>query len=77
MPVAVCLLYAAGICLGWLAVLLARLDTTSGLILVGFVLTIGVFLLGLLAAVPVYDNSRQRRSMLRVVREHEPEERAG
>ena len=76
-PVAVCLLYAAGLCLAWLAVLLARLDTTSGLILVGFVLTIGTFLLGLLAAVPVYDNSRQRRSMLRVVREHEPEERAG
>ncbi len=76
-PVAVCLLYTAGVCLAWLAVLLARLDTTSGLILVGFVLAIGVFLLGLLAAVPVYDNSKQRRSMLRVVREHEPEERAG
>ncbi|MCA1712113.1 MAG: undecaprenyl/decaprenyl-phosphate alpha-N-acetylglucosaminyl 1-phosphate transferase [Actinobacteria bacterium] len=76
-PVAVCLLYAAGICLAWLAVLLARLDTVSGLVLVAFVLTVGTFLLGLLAAVPVYDNSRQRRSMLRVVREHDPEQQAG
>ena len=72
-PVAVCLLYAATVALGWLAVILARLDTTSGLLLVGFVLTIGTFLLGLLAAVPVYENSRERRAMLQVVRRHEPE----
>ncbi len=72
-PVAVCLLYAAAISLGWLAVLLARLDTVSGLLLVGFVLTAGVLLLGLLSAVPVYDNSRQRRAMLQVVRQHEPD----
>ncbi len=72
-PVAVCLLYAATIALGWLAVLLARLDVTSGLLLVAFVLTVGTFLMGLLAAVPVYDNSRQRRAMLQVVRPHEPE----
>jgi UDP-GlcNAc:undecaprenyl-phosphate GlcNAc-1-phosphate transferase len=76
-PVAVVLLYAAGLCLAWLAVLLARLDTTSGLLLVAFVLTVGTFLMGLLAAVPVYENSRQRRTMLRVVREHEPEEQVG
>jgi UDP-GlcNAc:undecaprenyl-phosphate GlcNAc-1-phosphate transferase len=73
-PVAVCLMYAAGICLGWLAVLLARLDTVSGLLLVGLVFAVGTFLLGLLAAVPVYENSRQRRTMLRVVREHETEQ---
>jgi UDP-GlcNAc:undecaprenyl-phosphate GlcNAc-1-phosphate transferase len=72
-PVAVCLLYATAVSLGWLAVLLARLDTASGLLLVGFVLTAGVLLLGLLSAVPVYDNSRQRQVMLRVVRAHEPE----
>jgi UDP-GlcNAc:undecaprenyl-phosphate GlcNAc-1-phosphate transferase len=73
-PVAVCLLYAAGVCLGWLAILLARLDSTSGLLLVSFVFAVGAFLLGLLAAVPVYENSRQRRSMLRVVREHDEEQ---
>ena len=72
-PVAVCLLYATTVALGWLAVLLARLDVTSGLLLVGFVLTVGTFLMGLLAAVPVYDNSRQRKVMLQVVRPHEPE----
>ena len=73
-PVAVCLLYAAGFSLTWLAVLLARLDTLSGLLLVAFVLTVGTFVLVLLAAVPVYDNSRQRRNMLRVVREHDAEQ---
>jgi UDP-GlcNAc:undecaprenyl-phosphate GlcNAc-1-phosphate transferase len=73
-PIAVILLYAAGVCLGWLAVLLARLDTISGLLLIGLVFGIGTFLLGLLAAVPVYENSRQRRAMLRVVREHDEEQ---
>ena len=73
-PVAVCLLYAAGVCLGWLGILLARLDTTSGLLLVAFVMTVGLFLLVLLAAVPVYENSRQRRAMLRVVRERDQEQ---
>ena len=75
-PVAVCLLYVTGASLAFLAVLLARLDTTSGLLLVGFVLTVGLLLFGLLSAVPVYANSRQRRAMLRVVREHDPEEAA-
>ncbi len=75
-PVAVCLLYAATVALGWLALLLARLDVASGLLLVGFVLAVGTFLMGLLAAVPVYDNSRQRRAMLKVVRPHEPDQRA-
>jgi UDP-GlcNAc:undecaprenyl-phosphate GlcNAc-1-phosphate transferase len=75
-PVAVCLLYATAVALGWLALLLARLDTLSGLLLIGFVLTCGTFLLGLLSAVPVYDNSKQRQVMLRVVRDHDPEQRA-
>jgi UDP-GlcNAc:undecaprenyl-phosphate/decaprenyl-phosphate GlcNAc-1-phosphate transferase len=75
-PVAVCLLYATAVALGWLAVLLARLDTTSGLLLVAFVLCCGAFLWGLLAAIPVYDNSRQRSTMLRVVRGREQEEQA-
>ena len=75
-PVAVCLLYATGVALGWLAVLLARLDTVSGLLLVAFVLAVGVFLMGLLSAVPVYENSKQRQVMLRVVHDHEPEEKA-
>ncbi len=75
-PVTVCLLYATAVALGWLALLLARLDTLSGLLLVGFVLSVGLFLMGLLSVVPVYDNSRQRTTMLRVVRDHDPEQRA-
>ncbi|QBI20826.1 undecaprenyl/decaprenyl-phosphate alpha-N-acetylglucosaminyl 1-phosphate transferase [Egibacter rhizosphaerae] len=66
---AVALIYAAGISLGWLAALLSRLDLTSGLMLVGFVLAAGVFAFALLATVPVYENSRQRRRMMRLVDE--------
>ncbi|HVE73839.1 MAG TPA: MraY family glycosyltransferase [Mycobacteriales bacterium] len=76
-PVSVGLIYGLAASLAFLAVLLARLDTVSGMLLVGFVLTAGVGLLGLLSAVPVYATSRQRTAMLRVVRQHEPEPLAG
>ena len=76
-PVSVGLIYGVAVSLGFLAVLLARLDTVSGLMLVGFVLTVGVGVMALLSAVPVYESSRQRNVMLRVVREHEPEPPAG
>jgi UDP-GlcNAc:undecaprenyl-phosphate GlcNAc-1-phosphate transferase len=72
-PVAVGLIYALGASLGFLALLLSRLDLTSGLMLVGFVLTVGTGTFGLLCAVPVYESSRRRTTMLRVVREHETE----
>jgi UDP-GlcNAc:undecaprenyl-phosphate GlcNAc-1-phosphate transferase len=72
-PVSVGLIYALAGSLGFLAVLLARLDQTSGLMLVGFVLTVGVGAFVLLSAVPVYQSSRQRQRMLRVVELHEPE----
>jgi UDP-GlcNAc:undecaprenyl-phosphate GlcNAc-1-phosphate transferase len=67
-PVAVTLIYGVAVGLGWLAVLLARLDVVSGLLLVGFVSASGAFMMGLLNAVPVYENSRQRDVMIRVVR---------
>ncbi|MBK5305880.1 MAG: undecaprenyl/decaprenyl-phosphate alpha-N-acetylglucosaminyl 1-phosphate transferase [Frankiaceae bacterium] len=76
-PVSVGLIYGLAVSLGFLGVLLARLDTTSGLMLVGFVLTVGLGTMVLLSAVPVYDSSRQRQAMLRVVREHELEPLAG
>ena len=76
-PVSVGLIYAVAASLGFLAVLLARLDTVSGLMLVGFVLVVGAGVLALLSAVPVYETSRRRQAMLRVVREHEPEPPAG
>ncbi len=75
-PVSVGLLYATALALAWLAILLAELPTGPGLMLVGFVLTVGLGLLVLLRAVPVYDNSRRRRNMLRLVQEHDPEAEA-
>jgi UDP-GlcNAc:undecaprenyl-phosphate GlcNAc-1-phosphate transferase len=76
-PVSVGLIYTVAASLGFLGVLLARLDQTSGLMLMGFVLTVGAGTMALLSAVPVYETSRQRQTMLRVVREHEPEPPAG
>jgi UDP-GlcNAc:undecaprenyl-phosphate GlcNAc-1-phosphate transferase len=72
-PVSVGLIYATALALAWLALLLAQLPTEPGLMLVGFVLTVGLALLFLLRAVPVYDNSRRRQTMVRLVREHDPE----
>lgn len=76
-PVAVGLIYGVAASLGFLALLLSRLDVVSGLMLTGFVLTIGLSSFALLSAVPVYATSRRRQVMLRVVPEHEPEPPAG
>lgn len=76
-PVSVGLIYGLAASLSFLAFLLARLDQVSGLMLVGFVLTVALAGMALLSAVPVYENSRQRQTMLRLVRMHEPEPLAG
>jgi UDP-GlcNAc:undecaprenyl-phosphate GlcNAc-1-phosphate transferase len=76
-PVSVGLIYGLATSLGFLGILLARLDRTSGLMLVGFVMVVAFGTMVLLSAVPVYDSSRQRQTMLRVVREHELEPPAG
>jgi UDP-GlcNAc:undecaprenyl-phosphate GlcNAc-1-phosphate transferase len=76
-PVSVGIIYALSASLGFLGLLLTRLDTTSGLMLVGFVMTIALGAMTLLSSVPVYENSRQRQTMLRVVRDHELEPLAG
>lgn len=68
---AVALVYAAGIALGWLAIVMARLDLVTGMILMGFVLAVGVFAGVMLALVPVHENSRRRRLMLMEVVPHE------
>ena len=72
-PVSVGLIYATAVALGWLSIIVSRVDRTSALLLVGFVLTVGVALLVLLYNVPVYENSRSRRHMIRLVQEHEVE----
>jgi UDP-GlcNAc:undecaprenyl-phosphate GlcNAc-1-phosphate transferase len=76
-PVSVGIIYGLAGSLGFLGVLLARLDQTSGLMLVGFVMVIAFGTMALLSAVPVYENSRQRQTMLKVVRGHELEPLAG
>lgn len=72
-PGAVGVIYAAAITLAWCGLILTRLDQTSGLMLVGLLLVAGLAAMTALSLVPVYANSRQRRTMLRVVRDHEIE----
>lgn len=68
---AVALVYAAGIALGWLAVLMSRLDAASGYILMGFVIAVSAFAGVMLGLVPVYEHSRRRRMMIMEVVPHE------
>lgn len=79
---AVALIYAAGIALGWLAIVMSRLDITTGFILMGFVLTVAAFAGIMLGLVPVYEKSKRRRMMIMEVLPHEehsepPKEHAG
>ena len=68
---AVALVYAAGIGLGWLAVVMSRLDTATGFILMGFAAAVSIFAGVMLGRVPVYEHSRRRRVMLMEVVPHE------
>ena len=68
---AVALVYAAGIALGWLAIVMSRLDFATGLILMGFVIAVALFAGVMLSLVPVYERSQRRRLMLIEVGEHE------
>lgn len=70
-PSAVALIYAAGVALGWLAVVMSRLDVATGFILMGFVLAVAAFVGVMLGLVPIYEHSRRRRMMLMEVVPHE------
>lgn len=70
-PSAVALIYAAGIGLGWLAIVMSRLDVTTGYILMAFVIAVAAFAGIMLGLVPVYEQSRRRRMMLMEVVPHE------
>jgi UDP-GlcNAc:undecaprenyl-phosphate GlcNAc-1-phosphate transferase len=65
-PVAVGLIYVAGISVGVVAFVVARIDDTSGWILAGFVGMIMLAFGALLAFVPVYETSRH--SLYRITR---------
>lgn len=69
--VAVALVYAAGISLGWLAIVMSRVDRITGFILMGLVLALAGFAGTLLGAVPVYETSKRRRMMIIEVAPHE------
>lgn len=69
---AVGLIYAGAIALGWLAVVMSRVDVATGFILMGLVLSVAAFLGGLLGNVPVYETSTQRHLMIGEARRHEP-----
>ena len=72
-PAAVSLIYAVAAGLGCLAVVVARIDRTSMLLLVGLVGAVAIFAGILLGMVPVYETSRRRRYVLQEVRRHEVE----
>ncbi len=59
-PVAVGLIAIASLAHGWVALLLYRIDTVSGVLLLGLTVLFDLFFFALLAKVPVYDNSRGR-----------------
>lgn len=71
---AVSLIYAASIALGWLAVVMSRIDRFTGFILMGLVVAVSLFANILLGLVPVYESSRRRRVMIREVARHEEPE---
>jgi UDP-GlcNAc:undecaprenyl-phosphate GlcNAc-1-phosphate transferase len=72
-PVAVGVVYASGISLGWVAVVMSRIAIQAGFILMGLVLTLAVAGGVVLARVPVYETSKRKRMMLQEVVSHEVE----
>jgi UDP-GlcNAc:undecaprenyl-phosphate/decaprenyl-phosphate GlcNAc-1-phosphate transferase len=76
-PTAVTLVYAAGISLGWLAIVMSRVDRVSGFILMGLTVTIATFMATLLGRVPVYSTSKRRWLMIQEVARHEEPEGLG
>ena len=71
----VALIYAAAVACAWTAVVMSRVDATTGLILMGLIVALAGFAGVVLAVVPVYETSRRRRLMLLEVRPHEPDPR--
>jgi len=61
-PAAVGLIYAAAIAVGWLALVVSRIDRGSAWLLAGFAMSLGVLLLGLLWRVPPEDAPAEARA---------------
>lgn len=76
-PATVTLLYLGGVSLGWLAVIMSRVDRATAFVLMGWVISVGVVLGVLLSRVPVYETSRRRLLMIQEVRDREPNTEPG
>jgi UDP-GlcNAc:undecaprenyl-phosphate GlcNAc-1-phosphate transferase len=72
-PAAVTLIYVAAASLGCLALVLSRVDRTTGLVLLAWIAILGLLIGGLLSRVPVYETSRRRHLMIQEVERHMPE----
>jgi len=72
-PATVTLLYMGGVSLGWLAIIMSRVDRGTAFILMGWVAAVAALLGVLLSRVPVYETSQRRLLMIREVADHEPE----
>jgi len=70
-PAAVSLIYGAAVALGWLGVVMARVDRVTSFVLMGLVASVAAFLGVLLGMVPVYETSRRRHYMIAEVVPHE------
>jgi UDP-GlcNAc:undecaprenyl-phosphate GlcNAc-1-phosphate transferase len=56
-PVAVGIIFAGSISLGWMGLVVSRLDRTNGTLLMAGLVTVGLFLGVMLALVPVYESA--------------------
>lgn len=71
-PVAVGLIYLGSVALGWLGLVLSRVnDRLTAYLLAGLALTMSIVLGVLLGRVPVYERSRRRRLMIVEAAAHE------
>lgn len=68
-------IYGASAALGWLAIVMVRIDQTASYLLMALVLTAALVFGLVLGAVPVYETSKRRRMMLQEVMDHEVEPR--
>lgn len=76
-PATVTLIYLGAVSLGWIGIVMSRVDRITALVLMGWVLSVAVFLAILLSRVPVYETSRRRLLMVREVARHQTEPEAG
>lgn len=72
-PATVTLIYMGAASLGCLALVLSRVERTTGFVLLGWITAVAALLGVLLSQVPVYESSRRRHLMLQEVARHEVE----